>query len=78
MIGIAKKFGRAGDNGAEERFVQLFCEVFGSEKGQYVYLSPKLFFIDENMPKQKGKIFGLREHQEEALEARHVVCGEAD
>ena len=29
---------RAGDSGAEERFIQLFCEVFGPEKGQYVYL----------------------------------------
>lgn len=33
-----KKSERAGDSGAEERFVQLFCEVFGEEKGQFVYL----------------------------------------
>ena len=30
--------GRAGNSGAEEKFIQLFCDVFGPEKGQYVYL----------------------------------------
>lgn len=144
----------AGNSGAEEKFVQLFCDVFGAEKGQYVYLqypftdiygkhrsidfaiktefgkiafeidgetwhnpskvsqdkyiddllkqnsmvyngwkvfhwtdsqlkkapervkdelitflgySPTLTYIDENFPPQQGKIFELREHQEEAL-----------
>ena len=33
-----KKSERAGDSGAEERFAQLFCEAFGEEKGQFVYL----------------------------------------
>ena len=33
-----KKADRAGDSGAEERFAQLFCEAFGEEKGQFVYL----------------------------------------
>ena len=33
-----RKSNRAGDSGAEEQFVQLFCDVFGVEKGQYVYL----------------------------------------
>ena len=28
----------AGNSGAEEKFVQIFCDVFGAEKGQYVYL----------------------------------------
>lgn len=28
----------AGNSGAEEQFVQLFCDVFGVEKGQFVYL----------------------------------------
>lgn len=28
----------AGNSGAEEAFVQLFCDTFGIEKGQYVYL----------------------------------------
>ena len=28
----------AGNSGAEELFVQLFCETFGVEKGKYVYL----------------------------------------
>ena len=28
----------AGNSGAEEKFMQLFCDVFGPEKGQYVYL----------------------------------------
>ena len=28
----------AGNSSAEEKFVQLFCDVFGAEKGQYVYL----------------------------------------
>ena len=145
----------AGNSGAEEKFVQLFCDVFGAEKGQYVYLqypftdiygkhrsidfaiktefgkiafeidgetwhnpsnvsqdkyiddllkqnsmvyngwkvfrwtdsqlkkapervkdelitflgySPTLTYIDENLPPKQGKIFELREHQEEALE----------
>lgn len=144
----------AGNSGAEERFIQLFCEAFGPEKGQYVYLqypfldiygkhrsidfavrsnlgkiafevdgttwhnpakvsedkyvddllkqnsmvhndwkvfrwtdkqiektpdrvkdelvtflgtSPILMYIDDNMPEQTGKVFTLREHQEEAL-----------
>ncbi len=29
---------KPGNSGAEEKFIQLFCEVFGPEKGQYVYL----------------------------------------
>ena len=33
-----KKSERAGDSGADERFAQLFCEAFGEEKGQFVYL----------------------------------------
>ena len=27
-----------GNSGAEDRFIDLFCETFGAEKGQYVYL----------------------------------------
>ena len=27
-----------GNSSAEEGFVQLFCDVFGAEKGQFVYL----------------------------------------
>lgn len=141
-------------SGAEEKFIQLFCDVFGPEKGQYVYLqypvldiygrhrsidfavrsnlgkiaieidgttwhdpssvsaekytddllkqnsiihegwkvfrwtdrqvekapgrvkdelvtflgeAPALFFMDDDMPPQNGKVFVLREHQEEAL-----------
>lgn len=33
-----EKSKRAGDSGAEEKFAQLFCEAFGEEKGQFVYL----------------------------------------
>ena len=33
-----KKADRTGNSGAEEKFAQLFCEAFGEEKGQYVYL----------------------------------------
>ena len=32
------KSNNAGNSGAEEQFVQLFCDAFGAEKGQYVYL----------------------------------------
>lgn len=32
------KANNAGNSSAEERFVQLFCDVFGAEKGEYVYL----------------------------------------
>ena len=32
------KSNRSGNSSAEEKFIQLFCEVFGPEKGQYVYL----------------------------------------
>ena len=32
------KANRAGNSSAEEKFIQLFCDVFGPEKGQYVYL----------------------------------------
>lgn len=28
----------SGNSGAEDRFIELFCEAFGAEKGQYVYL----------------------------------------
>ena len=28
----------AGHSGAEEQFVQLFCDTFGMEKGQFMYL----------------------------------------
>lgn len=143
-----------GNSGTEEKFIQLFCDVFGPEKGQYVYLqypfldiygghrtidfamnttegriaievdgntwhdpakvsddkyhddllkqnsmvhdgwkvyrwtskqieitpdrvkdelmtffgvSPKLSFIDDNMPLQKGETFALKDHQAEAL-----------
>lgn len=27
-----------GNSGAEEQFIQLFCDVFGPERGQYVYM----------------------------------------
>ena len=29
---------RKGNSGAEERFIELFCDVFGPERGQYVYM----------------------------------------
>ena len=29
---------RTGNSGAEEKFIQLFCDVFGPEQGQYVYV----------------------------------------
>ena len=32
------KSNNSGNSGAEEQFVQLFCDAFGVEKGQYVYL----------------------------------------
>ena len=25
----------AGNSGAEDRFIELFCDTFGAEKGQY-------------------------------------------
>ena len=28
----------AGNSGTEDRFIELFCDTFGAEKGQYVYL----------------------------------------
>lgn len=28
----------AGNSSAEEKFIQLFCDTFGPDKGQYVYL----------------------------------------
>lgn len=38
------KSNNAGNSGAEEQFVQLFCDTFGAEKGQYVYLQQP--FVD--------------------------------
>ena len=35
---MRKLSNNAGNSSAEEQFVQLFCDVFGPEKGQYVYL----------------------------------------
>ncbi len=29
---------RSGNSGAEEKFIQLFCDVFGPEQGQFVYV----------------------------------------
>lgn len=29
---------RQGNSSAEERFIELFCDVFGPERGQYVYM----------------------------------------
>ena len=28
----------SGNSGAEDRFIELFCDTFGAEKGQYMYL----------------------------------------
>ena len=39
-----KKSDRAGNSGAEEQFVQLFCETFGVEKAQFMYLQHS--FVD--------------------------------
>lgn len=151
---MSKKKVSSVGSGAEEKFIQLFCDVFGPEKGQYVYFqypildiygkhrsidfalrsnlgkiaieidgttwhnpstvsddkysddllkqnsmihegwkvfrwtdrqvekvpdrvkdelvtflgeTPALFFMDSGMPPQNGKVFVLREHQEEAL-----------
>jgi len=38
------KADKIGNSGAEEKFAQLFCEAFGEEKGQYVYLQQP--FVD--------------------------------
>ena len=27
-----------GNSGSEDRFIELFCDAFGADKGQYVYL----------------------------------------
>lgn len=29
----------AGNSGAEDRFIEIFCDTFGAEKGQYVQIS---------------------------------------
>lgn len=34
----ANRANRTGNSGTEEQFVQLFCEMFGAEQGEYVYL----------------------------------------
>ncbi len=36
MTTVTKKAN--GNSGAEDRFIELFCDAFGAEKGQYVYL----------------------------------------
>ena len=33
MAGISVK--ASGNSGAEDRFIELFCDTFGPEKGQY-------------------------------------------
>lgn len=38
------KADKIGNSGAEEKFAKLFCEAFGEEKGQYVYLQQP--FVD--------------------------------
>ena len=27
-----------GNSGAEDRFIEIFCDTFGAEKGQFMYL----------------------------------------
>ena len=36
MTTVIKK--ATGNSGTEDRFIELFCDAFGAEKGQYVYL----------------------------------------
>lgn len=36
MTNTVRKSG--GNSGTEDRFIELFCDTFGAEKGQYVYL----------------------------------------
>lgn len=43
-----KKSERAGDSSAEERFAELFCETFGEENGQFVYLQHPFVDIYSN------------------------------
>ena len=57
----------AGNSGSEEKFIQLFCEVFGPEKGQYVYLQyPFLDIygghrtIDFALNSSEGRAYNLR------------------
>lgn len=35
----------SGNSGTEDRFIELFCETFGADKGQYVYLQYPLVDI---------------------------------
>ena len=53
----------AGNSSAEEKFIQLFCDTFGPEKGQYVYLQypfvdiyGKHRSIDFALKSQLGKV----------------------
>ena len=52
-----------GNSGAEDRFIDLFCETFGAEKGEYVYLQYPVVdiygnhrFIDFAMNFPDGKV----------------------
>ena len=42
-MGTIRKSG--GNSGTEDRFIELFCETFGADKGQYVYLQYPLVDI---------------------------------
>lgn len=37
-----------GNSGAEDRFIDLFCDAFGAEKGQYVYLLRSIVKPDDS------------------------------
>ena len=52
-----------GSSGAEDRFIDLFCETFGAEKGEYVYLQYPIVdiygnhrFIDFALTFPDGKV----------------------
>lgn len=42
-MGTIRKSG--GNSGTEDRFIELFCETFGADKGHYVYLQYPLVDI---------------------------------
>lgn len=61
---------RTGNSGAEERFIQLFCDVFGPERGQYVYMQHPFVDIYGG---HRTIDFALREHSKHCAEHRRFL-----
>ena len=62
---------------AEDLFMELFCDTFGPEKSQHIFIQYPFTDIYGNsrfhLPRQKGRTIQLKDHQQEALNNLEAV-----